>query len=213
MYFGQAQHAVDFFDRLGAPLPPRVNAADFLLDLASGEEGGLHGGEEGRARLMRCAAAFLAGREQEGFDLGKDSGDQEAAVAAARAVGEPPPQAGSEVMVEAVDRAVSNGTHEVGNTNGDTSPVWKKQRLPHTYSLQEVTVHGSSMLDDSRWGAPYLKQIAILFSRSLRTRRFSVSLQLFGSWFPLWLLCRLAPLSFYRPTFPTSNCFSTSCRA
>lgn len=37
MYYGPAEHAIDWFDRLGYTLPYRVNAADFILDLASSD--------------------------------------------------------------------------------------------------------------------------------------------------------------------------------
>lgn len=48
MYHGKAHHAVDWFDALGYTLPYRVNAADFILDLASADvstEGGRDGEE------------------------------------------------------------------------------------------------------------------------------------------------------------------------
>ena len=37
MYYGRAQLADDYFDMLGYKLPYRVNVADFILDLASGD--------------------------------------------------------------------------------------------------------------------------------------------------------------------------------
>ena len=37
MYYGPAQHAVDWFDFLGYTLPYGINAADFILDLASSD--------------------------------------------------------------------------------------------------------------------------------------------------------------------------------
>jgi hypothetical protein len=37
LYHGKASHAVDWFDQLGYTLPYRVNAADFILDLASAD--------------------------------------------------------------------------------------------------------------------------------------------------------------------------------
>lgn len=37
MYYGPAEHAIDWFDRLGYTLPYRINAADFILDLASSD--------------------------------------------------------------------------------------------------------------------------------------------------------------------------------
>lgn len=37
MYYGPAEHAIDWFDRLGYTLPYGINAADFILDLASSD--------------------------------------------------------------------------------------------------------------------------------------------------------------------------------
>lgn len=37
MYYGKADHAVVWFGRLGYGLPYGVNAADFILDLASSD--------------------------------------------------------------------------------------------------------------------------------------------------------------------------------
>ncbi len=37
MYYGSAKHAVDWFGRLGYTLPYGINAADFILDLASSD--------------------------------------------------------------------------------------------------------------------------------------------------------------------------------
>ena len=37
IYYGNAAEAVDWFDKLGYRLPYRINAADFILDLASAD--------------------------------------------------------------------------------------------------------------------------------------------------------------------------------
>ena len=37
LYYGRAQLADDYFEKMGYPLPYRVNVADFILDLASGD--------------------------------------------------------------------------------------------------------------------------------------------------------------------------------
>ncbi len=37
MYYGQAAHTVEFFGSLGCEMPYGINAADFILDLASGD--------------------------------------------------------------------------------------------------------------------------------------------------------------------------------
>ena len=47
MYYGSAKDAIDWFDRLGYTLPYGINAADFILDLASSDV----------ATEKRCVAA------------------------------------------------------------------------------------------------------------------------------------------------------------
>ena len=37
LYYGRAQLADDYFEKMGYHLPYRVNVADFILDLASGD--------------------------------------------------------------------------------------------------------------------------------------------------------------------------------
>ncbi len=61
MFYGNAQQAVEYFDRLGYTLPYRVSAADFILDLASGEvsKGAQRDGEASRLHLVKCSDAFL----------------------------------------------------------------------------------------------------------------------------------------------------------
>jgi hypothetical protein len=49
MYYGPAEHAIDWFDRLGYTLPYGINAADFILDLASSDV----------ATKKRCGACRL----------------------------------------------------------------------------------------------------------------------------------------------------------
>lgn len=69
LYYGHAQAAVDFFERLGYTIPPRVNAADFILDLASGEVSGWVGdGEASRVALISMSETLLAARPLDGFD-------------------------------------------------------------------------------------------------------------------------------------------------
>ena len=37
LYYGRGQLADDYFEKMGYKLPYRVNVADFILDLASGD--------------------------------------------------------------------------------------------------------------------------------------------------------------------------------
>ena len=70
IYYGRAQLAVDYFEKIGFQIPPRVNTADFILDLASGEvpseekAGEVRGkdGETCRRQLIGITEAFLGYR-------------------------------------------------------------------------------------------------------------------------------------------------------
>ncbi|KAL4542047.1 hypothetical protein Ndes2437B_g06366 [Nannochloris sp. 'desiccata'] len=73
LYYGDAQQAVDYFERVGYPIPPRVNAADFILDLASGEiSSKTRNGETSRRHLVALTEAFLTDRPVDGFNPSQD---------------------------------------------------------------------------------------------------------------------------------------------
>jgi energy-coupling factor transporter ATP-binding protein EcfA2 len=160
VYFGGAACAVDYLDRLGYEIPPRTSAADFLLDVASGEVGaGARAGEASRQFLVRAAELFLGGggRALEGFSLG-DEGALEAARAAA--------EAGAPTRLEA---AVSAGAAERWRSNKATRRAG---------SLAAVAADSSALAGEHTWGAAYGTQVQLLFRRFLKTRRFeSLSVQ------------------------------------
>jgi ABC-type multidrug transport system ATPase subunit len=73
LYYGDAQQSVDYFERVGYPIPPRVNAADFILDLASGEVSSkTRNGETSRRHLVALTEAFLVDRPLDGFNPSQD---------------------------------------------------------------------------------------------------------------------------------------------
>jgi len=73
LYYGDAQQAVDYFERVDYPIPPRVNAADFILDIASGEvPSKLRNGENSRRYLVALTEAFLTDRPVDGFNPSAD---------------------------------------------------------------------------------------------------------------------------------------------
>ena len=73
LYYGDAQQAVDYFERVGYPIPPRVNAADFILDLASGEiSSKMRNGETSRRHLVALTEVFLTDRPIHGFNPSED---------------------------------------------------------------------------------------------------------------------------------------------
>lgn len=60
IYYGDAQLATEWFHKLGYTLPYQINAADFILDLASGDVSTQKvSGAESRQHLIACAETFL----------------------------------------------------------------------------------------------------------------------------------------------------------
>ena len=222
LYYGAAQQAIEFFNLLGYTLPYRVNAADFLLDLASGDVsiGGERGGEDSRQFLVQCSEMFLA-EDPSGYDDndigdqssgGKDdSGGSGVVVNAREAVekGLAPPtkkQGGmaanppldddgggvrksfkkvmgmlpivhSGTTLNALGDNNDSGTDGAGNGVIDARRSRKgnpSSSRKYTTSTTNASAPTEDIQKDTRWAASFSEQIAILFQRSLRTRRFEV---------------------------------------
>ena len=63
IYYGDAQLATEWFHKLGYTIPYLINAADFILDLASGDVSTKKvSGAESRVHLIACAEHFLSVR-------------------------------------------------------------------------------------------------------------------------------------------------------
>lgn len=61
IYYGDAQLATEWFHKLGYTIPYLINAADFILDLASGDVStNKITGAESRLHLISCAETFLS---------------------------------------------------------------------------------------------------------------------------------------------------------
>ncbi|KAL6781161.1 hypothetical protein ACKKBG_A10055 [Auxenochlorella protothecoides x Auxenochlorella symbiontica] len=161
MYHGKAHHAVDWFDALGYTLPYRVNAADFILDLASADvstEGG-RDGEETRKYLVSCSELFMAKHPMEGFDFDTDKEDL-------HEIREKLDGGSPDVSTSSLDPVDLNGGNGL-EKNGQGS----------IKALHVVAEEGGQGGEDAnsnehRWGASYKDQLKILFQRSIRTRRF-----------------------------------------
>ncbi|KAI7836411.1 hypothetical protein COHA_009711 [Chlorella ohadii] len=154
IYYGQAAMAAAWFGSLGYSLPFGSSLADFILDLASGDVGTQdRDGEASRVHLIEAAEAFLAQHPQEGYCGQQHSG------AAATAADE-----GFKTVqlspIEAPDSSVGLGVERV---EGKTASA----------SLADAAAGGKEAAQgEHRWGAPWSTQVALLFRRSLRTRRF-----------------------------------------
>lgn len=63
IYYGDAQLATEWFHKLGYTIPYLINAADFILDLASGDVSTKKiSGADSRLHLINCAERFLSVR-------------------------------------------------------------------------------------------------------------------------------------------------------
>ena len=196
MYYGIASEAVDFFERLGYTIPPRVNAADFILDLSSGEVAGVGGKRHGGASrefIVECSEMFLKCHPLDGFDLERDQStldtvraaveDQNPdAIEAIKDIQQPVDGSSSED--EAAIRAgfVEGKSHSGLRVLGSGSKIFSLSKGRKTGSVQDRSLARSDTFytkgDDSRWGASYWGQVGYLFERNLRTRRLqSVSTQ------------------------------------
>lgn len=61
IYYGDAQLATEWFHKMGYTIPYLINAADFILDLASGDVSTKKvSGPESREHLIACAETFSA---------------------------------------------------------------------------------------------------------------------------------------------------------
>jgi len=147
MYYGNAQQAVDYFERLGFSIPPRMNAADFILDLSSGQfASGKMDAEESLHYLIKCGELFLEENAADGFDLHRDSDN-----------------------VEKLMDDIRHGIKTEKSGKFSKSMQVSKGNGRSFRSLDSLI--GGKDADD-RWGASYLSQVRILFQRSLKTRRF-----------------------------------------
>lgn len=188
MYYGHAQQAVDYFEALGFPIPPRVNAADFILDLASGEVmGDQKTGEEARVHLIACSEAFLANNPIDGFDMTRDEGAL-AALSTLSTTGLIEAQQKKDALEDSPQ--AGNGLSHAKSAIGTRSVKWigASFRYVENLTASKLGRKGAAAADDGdtalggskddRWGASFGMQIRILFQRSLRTRRFqSLSMQ------------------------------------
>jgi hypothetical protein len=147
MYYGNAQQAVDYFERLGFCIPPRMNAADFILDLASGQvASGKMDSEESLGYLIKCGELFLEENAVDGFDLHRDSST-------------------IEKLMEDIRHGIK--TEKSGKFS---KSMQVSKRNGRSFRSLDSLVGGKDA--DNRWGASYLSQVRILFQRSLKTRRF-----------------------------------------
>eukprot|EP00889_Picochlorum_renovo_P008693 jgi/Picre1/35723/NNA_003183.t1 len=142
LYYGKAYEVVSYFDKLSFEIPPLMNAADFILDLASAQISSKgRNGEDSTKYLIDCTEYFLQSHPLDGYDE-KTNGQE---------------------VVDMV-KAIEDGTVQV------------KERTVTKFTSTTTFRHFDSLVGGKdkgdRWGTNYWSQVAILFKRSLKTRRF-----------------------------------------
>ncbi|WPT14308.1 ABC transporter G family member 9 [Picochlorum sp. SENEW3] len=142
LYYGKAYEVVSYFDELSFEIPPLMNAADFILDLASAQVSSKgRNGEDSTKYLIDCTEYFLQSHPLDGYDE-KTNGQE---------------------VVDMV-KAIEDGTVQV------------KERTVTKFTSTTTFRHFDSLVGGKdkgdRWGTNYSSQVAILFKRSLKTRRF-----------------------------------------
>lgn len=145
LYYGNAEHAVDFFEYFGYMLPPRVNAADFILDLASGQvSSSTLNGKESTDYLIKCSELFLEENVVDGFDLDRDAASMKS-------------------LVKDIKTGLKSEKSQIM-----PSKIFEQKRSMNFRRYDSLV----GEKDNDRWGASYGAQIRYLFQRSLQTRRF-----------------------------------------
>ncbi|KAL4457859.1 hypothetical protein ABPG75_012724 [Micractinium tetrahymenae] len=159
LYYGSAAAASDWFSAQGYTLPYRVSLPDFLLDLANGDVAtDDRDGEHTRLFLIEQAEAFLSKHPLDGFQGLTEAGlaPKHRAMLA--------PHADDSARALGSNHSSGGGSDGLG-LDGTEGPVATKAAVPSAAS-------SGGLQPERRWGAPYSTQVALLFQRSLKTRRF-----------------------------------------
>ena len=153
LYYGYNKHCVEWFTLLGTPCPFGVNVADFILDLANANTG--ESKEEGQATRAKQVNAFKEFADCEGYSM-------EAGVV----------QESLQAIADLKD--VSSKEMHSGNASSN-APTESTQMLGKLTSHLSLANLKSAKDDDNEgrsWGASWGTQFLVLFTRSIKTRRF-----------------------------------------
>lgn len=166
MYYGSAKEAIGWFGRLGYKLPYGINAADFILDLASSDVATQkRDGEESREYLIELYEAYVGQQHSDGFQ--SHTADRDIpAIRASLDLPHSPTRSSKKLMVPA---PISAG-HEY-DEHAEPGPFSSKEHAD--IESGKGGGMGSAFGEGGdRWGAPYRVQFMVLLSRSIRVRRF-----------------------------------------
>lgn len=165
LYYGNAKDSVDYFERLSYSIPPLMNAADFILDLASNQVASEKlDGEESTKWLIRCTEFFLQknSHNMDGYRASRDS--------------------------QEIKRLQDDVLRFENVETKDEMRVQSVKKLTKPSFRRMESLFGGQEKGD-RWGVGFYSQVFILFRRSLKTRRFeSLSTQDFFQFLAIALL-------------------------
>eukprot|EP00873_Tetraselmis_striata_P023562 jgi/Tetstr1/443826/TSEL_003280.t1 len=180
LYYGLNACCVDWFTALRAPCPFGINVADFILDLASANQGSSK--EEGATIRALQVNAFNGLVEHRSFDPTSGVTDETVALA-------------PELLAAAEGAGESGRQMHAGKKHTGGGLLTKLGSM-----ASSLKHHGSDdgkaraeASDSKAWGASWFSQFSILFSRSVKVRRFdSLSTQKF---------CQLGAVAFITGLF------------
>jgi len=167
LYYGKAKDSVDYFERLSYSIPPLMNAADFVLDLASNQMASDSlDGEQSTKWLIKCTEYFLRKNDynMDGYDALRDY--QSLAL-------------------------ILEDLSKIENVEFDDA---RSMQLCHSGKSGKASFRRIESLfggreKGDRWGVGFYSQVSILFRRSIKTRRFeSLSTQDFLQFLAIGIL-------------------------
>lgn len=171
IYYGDAQLATEWFHKLGYTIPYLINAADFILDLASGDVSTKKiSGADSRLHLINCAERFLT-EHPGGYQA--DSKVSEHVLGSElwnAAQSRRNLDGGSQPTMNPLDEAAKDSSAHMGPMSSARDDYALASPLQVVVDTQEGSPQKGGK--QHRWGAPYREQIRILFTRTIKTRRF-----------------------------------------
>lgn len=174
IYYGDAQLATEWFHKLGYTLPYQINAADFILDLASGDVSTQKvSGPESKQHLIACAETFLS-NNSEGYHANSKVNEGVLGPELWNAA-----QSRRNLMSNADENMARQSLEEIKGSRRHMAVASARDDHSEASPLQVVvdTQQGAEQQAAKegqlyRWGAPYPVQFRVLLQRTLKTRRF-----------------------------------------
>jgi ABC-type multidrug transport system ATPase subunit len=157
LYYGYNEHCVEWFQKLGTPCPFGVNIADFILDLANANQGITK--EDGQTIRAQQVNAFKAFADREDYNMETGIVKESLEIAA-----------GLVKVVSSKEMHTGNGALMDPSSQG--SQIISKIASHLSISNVAKMLSKEDVVSERAWGATWGTQFAVLFSRSIKTRRF-----------------------------------------